>query len=77
MGEGKPQCPYCEAIELRRHARVGLWQREVASRMGYFPWECGQCRQIFMLPQRSSGYREEAVGAAPTVIERLLLKDHI
>ncbi|HEY0784886.1 MAG TPA: hypothetical protein VGD62_03385, partial [Acidobacteriaceae bacterium] len=57
----KPQCPQCEAIELRRNGRVGFLQRKVYPRFGYFPWECGQCRQIFMLKQRSTGYRQHAI----------------
>ncbi len=77
MSAAKPQCPHCEAIELRRQARSGLWQKQVLSRLGYFPWECGQCRQIFMLKLRSSGYRQNPEQAArATLLDRLLLKDH-
>ena len=73
----KPQCPHCESIELRRHARVGVLQREVLSRMGYFPWECGQCRKIYMLKQRSRGYRQvDPAAAAPPLMDRLMLRDH-
>ncbi len=56
MAIARPQCPHCENIELRRHARTGLWQRKVMPRLGYFPWECGQCREIFMLRMRAATY---------------------
>jgi ribosomal protein L37AE/L43A len=77
MNAAKPQCPHCEAMELRRHARSGFWQKQVLSRLGYFPWECGQCRQIFMCKLRSTGYRQTTgQPARATLINRLLLKDH-
>jgi hypothetical protein len=52
----QPLCPHCENIELRRQGRVGIWQRVIMPWFGLFPWECGLCRRIFMLRQRSSGY---------------------
>ncbi len=55
MGIGaRPFCSQCEAIELRRQGRFGFWQREVLARLGLFPWECGLCRRIYMLRQRSA-----------------------
>ena len=59
MGE-KPHCPDCERVALRRQGRVGFLQRVVYPRLGLFPWECGLCRKIFMLGQRSTGYRQHA-----------------
>ena len=56
----KPHCPQCEGVELRRHGRVGFWQRVVMPRFGLFPWECGLCRKIFFLSQRSTDYRQHA-----------------
>ena len=50
----RPLCPTCEGIELRRQGRFGFWQRVVLSRLGRFPWECGLCRKIYMLRQRSA-----------------------
>jgi hypothetical protein len=76
MNAAKPQCPHCESIVLRRHGRSGFLQKEVFSRLGYFPWECGQCRQIYLLKLRSTGYREAVEqGARPKLIDQLLLKD--
>ena len=56
----QPICPHCENIELRRQGRVGLWQRVVLSRFGFYPWECGLCRRIFMLRQRLGAYASSA-----------------
>lgn len=62
----KPHCPHCEGIELRRQGRVGFWQRVVLPRFGYFPWECGLCRKIYMLRQRSTDYRQHSTGKSAT-----------
>ena len=77
MVAAKPRCPRCEAIELRRNGRSGFWQRQVFSRLGYFPWECGQCRVVYMLKLRSWGYRPAPAGASTRrLLEQLMLKDH-
>ena len=54
----KPHCPQCDGIELRRQGRIGFLQRAVFPRMGLFPWECGLCRKVFFLKQRSTAYRQ-------------------
>lgn len=51
-----PHCPQCEQVELRRHGRVGFLQRSVLPLLGLYPWECGLCRKIYLLRQRSRGY---------------------
>ena len=63
VGE-KPHCPRCDGIELRRQGRVGFLQRVLYPRMGLFPWECGLCRKIFLLKQRSTAYRQHIPEAA-------------
>jgi ribosomal protein L37AE/L43A len=55
-GDAQPLCPNCDGVELRRQGRVGIWQRVVLPWMGLYPWECGLCRRIYTLRQRSSGY---------------------
>ncbi len=71
-----PQCPHCESIDLRRQARTGFVQKQIFSRMGYFPWECGQCRQIYLFKLRSAGYRARPERSAQaTPVARVLLKD--
>ncbi len=65
----KPHCPQCEGIELRRQGRVGLMQRVVLPRLGLFPWECGLCRKIYFLRQRSTGYRQHSTAAAVTRLD--------
>ena len=59
----KPRCLQCDGIELRRQGRFGFWQRVIAPHFGLFPWECGLCRKIYMLRQRSTGYRQHSVEA--------------
>jgi ribosomal protein L37AE/L43A len=78
MSAAKPQCPHCESIPLRRQARFGFLQREVLSRLGYFPWECGQCREIFIRKLRSTGYRQSIEQVRrPSLLARLLLRDQL
>lgn len=75
MQTNTPRCPKCEAIELRRQGRHGFWQRQILSRLNYFPWECGQCRQVYILKLRSSGYRMNGADSVPSsLLDRLLLK---
>ncbi len=54
IAETTPRCPQCEGIELRRQGRVGFLQTTVLPRFGYFPWECGLCRKIYFVQQRST-----------------------
>ncbi len=56
----KPHCPHCEGIELRRQGRVGFMQRVVLPRFGWFPWECGLCRKVYFLKQRTTEYRQHS-----------------
>ncbi len=73
VNSSRPLCPRCYAIELRRHPRVGFWQRAVLTRLGYFPWECGQCRGLFLLKQRYAGTTELDEGSeAHATLDRLL-----
>ncbi len=58
----RPHCPQCDGIELRRQGRIGFFQRVVFPRMGLFPWECGLCRKVFFLRQRTSELPEPAPG---------------
>ncbi len=49
-----PRCERCENIELRRQGRVGFLERAVLPRFGFFPWECGLCRDVTYRKQRSA-----------------------
>ncbi len=49
-----PRCERCENIELRRQGRIGLLERAVLPRFGFFPWECGLCRAVTYHKQRSA-----------------------
>ena len=62
----KPHCPQCDGIELRRQGRIGFFQRAVYPRLGLFPWECGLCRKVFLLKQRSTEYRQHVPETLPS-----------
>jgi hypothetical protein len=64
-GGNQPLCPSCDGVELRRHGRIGIWQRVFLPWMGLYPWECGLCRRIYMLRQRSSGYVAPSAPLSP------------
>lgn len=61
-GASKPHCRYCDVIELRRQGRTGFWQTRVLARLGFYPWECGLCRRIFLLRQRYQRQRVRGMG---------------
>ena len=58
MSKRKKICPNCAEAELTRVARHGFLQERVYPKFGMFPWECGQCRQIFLLKSRGHSYRK-------------------
>ena len=62
---GKLHCPQCDGIELRRQGRVGFLQRSILPRFGLFPWECGLCRKVYLLRQRSSSDRKDTQESHP------------
>jgi hypothetical protein len=45
-------CPMCGCSYLRRVPRVGFKQKVILSAFGYYPWECGQCKESFILRKR-------------------------
>lgn len=45
-------CPMCGSSYLRRVPRIGFYQRVVLSLFGYYPWECGDCKESFRLRKR-------------------------
>ena len=58
MSKRKKTCPNCDEVELTRVARHGFLQERVYPRFGMYPWECAQCRQIFLLKSRGHSYRK-------------------
>lgn len=70
----EPRCPQCDGVELRRHGRTGFWQRVVMPRFGLFPWECGLCRKIFFLPQRSTDYQHHVEEESVTALKFELVR---
>lgn len=49
---GVKRCPMCGSSYLRRVPRIGFYQRVVLSFLGYYPWECGECKESFRLRKR-------------------------
>ncbi len=47
-----PECPRCKSKRTARVKRTGLLQRFVYHRFGYFPWECSNCRNVFLFKSR-------------------------
>jgi hypothetical protein len=58
MSKAKKTCPNCDEMELTRIARSGFMQERIYPKLGMFPWECGQCRQVFLLKSRGRSYRK-------------------
>jgi hypothetical protein len=58
----KLACPRCHANSLRRIHRNGFWQRLIASRFGYYPWECMICRAVNLF--RDRGLRQKSTPSA-------------
>jgi len=58
MSKRKMTCPSCAEVELTRVARHGFLQERVYPKFGMYPWECTQCRQIFLLKSRGYSYRK-------------------
>lgn len=53
----RPACPKCKELQCSRKKRVGLWQRFILPRFGWFPWECTSCRKVFLIKERGKSKR--------------------
>jgi hypothetical protein len=51
-------CPDCGGRNLRRLSRTGFLQERVFPLFGYYPWECGVCRQMTLLRNRGNNTRK-------------------
>lgn len=56
--KSKKMCPKCTEVQLTRVARHGFLQEHVYPKFGLFPWECAQCREVFLLKSRGVSYRK-------------------
>jgi hypothetical protein len=65
MSKRKKACPNCAEVELTRVGRHGFLQEHVYPKFGMFPWECAQCRQIFLLKSRGVSYRKANPKSSP------------
>ena len=45
-------CPKCNYKHMYRVEREGFMQTKVYPLLGYYPWECSQCRTPFILRAR-------------------------
>jgi ribosomal protein L37AE/L43A len=61
MSKRKKMCPKCDEMELTRVARRGFLQEYILPRFGMYPWECGQCRRVFLLSFRGRHERRPPV----------------
>jgi len=49
---GVMSCPVCGCTHLRRVPRTGFSQKKILSKLGYYPWECGKCKEPFLIKKR-------------------------
>jgi predicted nucleic-acid-binding Zn-ribbon protein len=38
------RCPKCRSLSMRRISRTGFLQEKIFPMLGYYPWECVNCR---------------------------------
>jgi hypothetical protein len=57
----KPMCKLCGRFETRRVSRHGFFQQVVLSKLGFSPWECVFCREVFFRRQRRVGRKVNIV----------------
>ncbi len=58
MRKSKRRCPNCANVEMARVERRGFLQEHVYPRLGFYPWECPFCREVFLLKSRGRSYRK-------------------
>ena len=46
------RCPKCKKGLLSRAKRHGWIERQVYTRLGLYPWQCGLCKERFVLRVR-------------------------
>jgi hypothetical protein len=60
----KERCPACAEVQLFRLARSGFLQERIYPWFGKYPWECAQCRRLFLLRMRGKSYRKASPQSA-------------
>jgi ribosomal protein L37AE/L43A len=50
-------CPKCKRGLVSRVARKGFLEENMFSRLGFYPWECSECRNRLMLKGRGEKIR--------------------
>jgi hypothetical protein len=61
----KKICPSCRYGEFRRINRRGWIERDVLSRLGWFPWECVICRRKKLFRDEGLKSRSDATPDTP------------
>jgi ribosomal protein L37AE/L43A len=51
-------CPKCKRGVVSRVARKGFLEENMYSRLGFYPWECSECRNRLMLKSRGDRIRK-------------------
>ncbi len=54
---GRLYCPICGCDYIHRLPRTTLAQRTYLTLFGLYPWECGQCKEPFLLWKRYARLR--------------------
>jgi hypothetical protein len=57
----RPACPKCREQACSRKKRLGLFQRFILPRLGWFPWQCGSCQRVFLVKERGKSKRKKHV----------------
>ncbi len=65
----RPACPKCGEKHCSRRKREGIVQILVWPRLGWYPWQCGACRHVFIVKFRGKSKRnrpgDDAVSTLP------------
>ena len=54
LRNGRLCCPICGCDYIHRLPRITFAQRTYLAFFGLYPWECGQCKEPFLLHRRYS-----------------------
>ncbi len=57
------RCSNCGSQDLRRVNRSGVWQRQILTFFGFYPWECVFCRERQLLRDEGKKRRNGPAGS--------------
>jgi hypothetical protein len=74
----RPACPKCGEKHCSRRNREGLIQLLIWPRLGWYPWQCGACRHVFIVKFRGkSKHKRPTDGQSPAAISTLPPNRHL